>query len=104
MAVNVSQAIGSANPALSLGEVLKATETRMRTIYPDKFSGGQQAIARPSAPAVEGGGGRGAATRQTGRGGASLPPDARKQGQAFVEEGLYKSLEEYAKDYFAEGQ
>jgi len=101
MAVSVSQAIGNANPNLTLGEVLKQTEARVRTAYPEKFGTPSATNHRPSAPAVEGSGaGRGAATRQSGRGAASLPPEARKQAKAFVEEGLYKSVDEYAKDYF----
>jgi len=56
----------------------------------------------PSGVSKVDGGGLGAGFKR-GKGGADLPPEARKQGQEFVEMGVYKSLDEYAKDYFEQG-
>jgi len=102
MAVSVSQAIGGANPAMPMADVLKQTAQRMRAIYPDKFGGSSQP-QRPSMPSVEGSASRGAAVRQSTRGAAQLPPEARKQGQEFVSDGLFKNLDEYARSYFEQG-
>ena len=102
MAVSVSQAIGGANPTMPMADVLKQTAQRMRAIYPDKFGGSSQP-QRPSMPSVEGSASRGAAVRQSTRGAAQLPPEARKQGQEFVSDGLFKNLDEYARSYFEQG-
>lgn len=39
------------------------------------------------------------APRKRTRGVSELPPEARKAGEKFVKQGLYKSLDEYAADY-----
>ena len=95
----ISNIVGDANPNMSLGDVLAETERRVKMMHPERFPAAP--ARRQRASPVEGGGGRRAASQRTGHGVSKLPPEVRKQGQAFVDEGLYKNLDEYAKDYNA---
>lgn len=84
-------------PGLTLKENLAEVESYVRSLYPHKFGRSEKATA------VESGGGRGAASAPRGKGVADLPADAKRQGEKFVKEGLYKNIAEYAADYHAQG-
>ena len=56
--------------------------------------------ARPSAAKVDAGG-MGMIGRRA-KGAADLPPEAAKAAQAFVAEGIFKSVDDYARDYFSQ--
>lgn len=89
--------LNETKPGLSLKENLEEVTSYVRSRYPEKFGRSD----RPTA--VESGGGRGAATAPRGKGVAELPADAKRQGEKFVKEGLYKNIAEYAADYHAQG-
>lgn len=78
-------------PGLSIEQNLHEVGRRVRERFPEKFG------VKPPEPSAVEGGGRG--VRRQGKGVADLPADAKRQGQKFVEEGLFKSLEDYAKEY-----
>lgn len=70
-------------------------EKRMRMLYPDEFENPN----RRTAPAVNG------VTPKKANGVktfADLPPDAKAACEKFVRDGIFKSREEYTKDYFAQ--
>lgn len=91
------QAIDAANGAAghSAQEQVAYAEKKLREYFPHKF---EQQKPRPAK--VDGGGLAGG--RKSG-GADKLPPEARKAGKEFVSQGLFKSLDEYAKSYFEEG-
>lgn len=68
----------------------------VRKKFPDKFENPnrqrQNGVESPSG----GGGGK------KGKSAADLPKEAKDAGARFVKQGLYKSLDDYAKDYFAQ--
>lgn len=73
---------------------LKYAEAKVREYFPQKF----EAPKPPSPPKVDGGGiGGGAAPK---KGVNALPADARRAGKEFVEAGVFKDMEAYAKAYF----
>ncbi|WP_386681846.1 hypothetical protein [Loktanella sp. R86503] len=90
-----------ANPAaLQMGakDQLAYAETEIKRMYPGYFPAQQQAPARASR--VDSGGlGTG---RRQGKGADDLPADVRRVAKEFVQEGVYKSVDEYAADYFAQ--
>lgn len=92
-----SQKIARDNPNISIEDNLKRVEAAAKEKFPDKF-GGKKPAANGHA-AVDGGGSFPAAPRR-GKGAAQLPAEARAAGERFVKEGLFKNIEEYAKDYF----
>lgn len=68
-------------------------EKKVREYFPEHFE-----EARPMTPKVDGGGlGVG---RKRERGADDLPADVRRVAQQFVADGVYKSVAEYAKDYW----
>lgn len=88
------------NPAIqqmSPIDQLAYAERNLRTMFPAKFA--TQETVKPAAARVDAGG-LGAVSAKPGVN--KLPPEARKVGQSFVEDGIYKNLEEYAADYFKE--
>lgn len=88
-------------PELSLGDNLKAVESEIKRRYPQRFGTQQPAQQQPQY-AVEGGGGRVPASTGRGKGAADLPADARAQAEKFVRDGLFKDINEYARDYWAQ--
>lgn len=72
-------------------------EKKVREFFPEHFP---EAPARPQFSKVDGGG-LGQIGRR-GKGADDLPAEARKVGQEFVSEGVFKSLDEYAASYFAQ--
>lgn len=93
--------LGNEKPGLSLAENLAETERYVRQRYADKFGGTQS--RQISAPMVESGGGRMPSTAgPRAKGASDLPSDVRRVGESFVKQGLFKDLNEYARDYFAQ--
>jgi hypothetical protein len=93
-----------ANPsALQMGakEQIAYAETEVRRMYPAYFPATQ--TAAPSRASRVDGGGLGTG-RARGKGADDLPADVRKVAREFVTEGVYKSMDEYAADYFAQEQ
>lgn len=87
-------------PGLSIAENLAETAKYVRGRYPDKFGSSERQII---APMVEGGGGRMAATASPKSKSANdLPADVRSVGERYVKQGLFKDLNEYAREYFAQ--
>lgn len=72
-------------------------EKKVREHFPEHFP---EQPARPQFSKVDGGGLGSIGKR--GRGPDDLPAEARKVGQDFVTEGIFKSLDEYAASYFAQ--
>jgi len=81
-----------------VSEQLAYAEKHVRQYFPHMF---QQQAEQPKQPRnrVDGGGLGGA---QRGKGVNSLPAEARAAGKEFVEAGIYKSLDDYAKDYWSQ--
>ena len=87
-------------PGLSIADNLAETTKYVRGRYPDKFGSSERQII---APMVEGGGGRMAQTTNSRSKGANdLPSDVRSVGERYVKQGLFKDLNEYAREYFAQ--
>jgi len=78
---------------------LAYAESVMKRKYPHMFQ--QSTPQRPTQSRVDGGGLGGSARRA--KGGDDLPADVRKIGQEFVADGVFKTLDDYAKSYFAHG-
>lgn len=76
---------------------LEYVEARFRQMYPAMF---QTAQVKPAFNRVDGGGLAGGGPQR--KGANSLPPEALRAGKDLVSEGIYKSLDEYAADYFAQ--
>lgn len=81
---------------LPVTKQLQWAEARVREFFPELFP--QQ--PQPMRARVDGGGLGGSARR--GKGPEDLPPEARQIGSDFVKEGVFKSLEDYAREYFAQ--
>ena len=62
---------------------------------------GAPAFAAGPAP-VEGGSRLANGGAPRARGAHDLPADAKRQGEKFVKEGLFKDLNEYARDYWSQ--
>jgi hypothetical protein len=94
LAIGYLDDVQAEKPGLPLSGQLDEVSNLVRKAYPAKFgeSGGR------GAPHVEGGGQQRAGTG-SGKA-ADLPPEARAHGKRYVEEGLFKSLGEYAAAYF----
>jgi hypothetical protein len=84
--------------AMPAKEQLAYAETEMRKMYPGYFPAQSATPARASR--VDSGGL--GAPRRSGRGADDLPADVRRVAKEFVQEGVYKSVDEYAADYFAQ--
>lgn len=90
-----SNQIASKTPGMTLEENLAATEQYMRKRYSDKFP--QQGNS-----GVEGAGSRMPASAPRGRGAADLPPEARQAAEKMIRDGLFKDMNDYAKEYFTQ--
>jgi len=86
------------NPNLSYDQVLKVVEKEVKETFPSKFDNPNRNI--PSA--VDGGTNREITTKQTGKSFNDLPADAKAMCVQNVEQGLYKSKEDWVKAYFEE--
>lgn len=85
--------------ALSGADQLKIAERGVRNLMPHLFE--DPAPAKTLVASKTDPGGLGALPRGK-KTAADLPPDARAIARDFVEEGVFKSVDEYAKKYFAE--
>lgn len=81
------------------GEQLAYAESVMKRKYPHMFAPAEP--QRPAQSRVDGGGLGGSSRRV--KGGDDLPADVRAVGKEFVADGVFKSLDDYAKAYFAQG-
>lgn len=90
--------LGREKPGLSLAENLEQTTKYVRQRYADKFGSGEQNIITPM---VESGGGRmPASSGSRSKGANDLPAEVRKVAERFVKEGYFKSVNDYAREYF----
>lgn len=76
-------------------EQVKIAEAAVRDYFPHKFE-----APAPKRQKVDGGGLAGGKARQTA---SKLPPEALKAAKDFVAQGIFKSVDDYAKAYFEEG-
>lgn len=76
---------------------LDYAERAIQRRYPHMFQKPETPAPRPKVD--PGGMGLGA---KRGKGAADLPPEAAKIAKEFVEEGIFKSVDDYAKDYWAQ--
>lgn len=87
-------------PGLSLADNLAETKKYVQKRYPDRFGISPRTVVQPS---VESGGGRMPATMKPREKGANdLPADVRAVAERFVKQGLFKDVNEYARDYFSD--
>ncbi|MBK8161565.1 MAG: hypothetical protein IPK59_23410 [Rhodospirillaceae bacterium] len=95
-AAGYSRKLEKERPHLSLAENLAATERYIKQErYADRFGGA------PRGAQVEGGS-RVSSSNGRRAGSSNLPPEARKEGMRFVQQGLFKNLDDYAKEYYAQ--
>lgn len=94
-AVNYMPDFQKATPA----QQLQYAENVMRRKYPHMFQAQQE---QPKPRNRVDGGGLGGGNR--GKGVNALPGEALAAAKEFVEQGVYKSVEDYAKDYWAQEQ
>lgn len=86
-------------PGLSLSDNLAETTKYVRQRYPERFGQTQQFTT----PMVEAGGGRvPSSAGPRAKGANDLPADVRAVGQRYVTQGLFKDLNEYAREYFSQ--
>lgn len=83
-----------------LEENLKEVTRYVQGKFPEKFGITPRAPARPAS--VEGGGRMPTGSGVRAKGASDLPADVRRVGEKFVKEGLFKDLNAYARDYFAQ--
>lgn len=95
-----SQRLMGTNPNMSRSEMFKKVEAKVKETFPEKFGTQRKPQPRNGHAAVDGGSDAPAAPGNRGNLAAKLPSEARTAGQGFVKEGLFKNLEEYAKEYF----
>lgn len=87
-------------PHLPLGNKLQIVEQHMRETFPAKFNKAQG--NNNSGPASVEGGLRQIRTTR-GKGFNELPPEAKSAAARFVEQGAYKTVHDYAKEYWSQG-
>lgn len=85
-------------PGLSLEQNLAETAAYVRRRYPEKFGVTQ----RMATPAVESGNGRMAASVSRGKGAKDLPADVLAVAKRQVAEKLFESVDEFARDFWAQ--
>lgn len=90
-------------PGMTLEKNLGEVEKEMRRRFPEKFGDDDDTDDDEGYSPAEGGS-RGGGGRSRKKSARDLPPEAKKAGEEFVKDGLYESIEEYAKDYFAQGE
>jgi hypothetical protein len=79
-------------------ERVEELDVRLRKTFPDRF--GTRKKAALTSGAGEGGGAQG--SRKSSKSVAALPAEARAAGERYVKQKLYKNMEEYAAEYFAQ--
>lgn len=98
-ATRYSQWLAQKNPKISLADNLAQTEAHMRKKHPELF--GDKKPAANGHAAVDGGSDFPTSPQRGKKGASQLPSEARAAGEKFVKDGLFKNLEEYAKEYFS---
>jgi hypothetical protein len=96
-AVEYSNFHGENNPELSFEENMAAVTAEAKKRFPEKFG----KTPTSSHAAVDGGGAFSGAGRKQGKSAADLPAQDRAIGEKFVKQGLFKDINAYAKDYWA---
>jgi hypothetical protein len=94
-AVGIMDEIEAEMPNADLTKKLEEVANRVREDMPERFNGG----GRPRANAVEGGS-RTTGSARSAKQANKLPAEAKQAGQKYVEQGLFKDIEEYATEYF----
>lgn len=100
-AVRFAAQLVEANPHVKYLPPIKQAQwaaSQVKDYFPEYFAAPSQ--PRPAPQRVDGGGLGGSFRR--GKGVDDLPPEAAKIAQEFVKEGIFKSVEDYAKDYWAQ--
>ena len=95
---------------LTLAEKFEKLDQRVRKQFPNSFGDPEDRVEeeKPGTrqrKSVTAGGGEGGGShgRQSSKNGvAALPADARAAGERFVKQGLYKDINEYAQEYWAQ--
>lgn len=99
----VSARLRRDKPGLTPDQHLEIVTKEIRRRYADKFGQSEASDSGDereySAPSVAGGG-RVAASGPRRKTARDLPADARTAGEQFVKQGLFKSMEDYAKSYW----
>lgn len=87
-----------ANPHMAQAALLPQLNAKMAETFPDLVGAKRRQAPRQMAD-------RGGARRSrpgNAKGVAGLPPEARKAGKEYVEDGLFPNMEAYAKEYWAQ--
>jgi hypothetical protein len=83
-------------------EQVKWADQKVREYFPHKFQPQQQVQqSAPQRNRVEGGGLASSPHRRS-KGADDLPPEAMKEGREWVKEGVFKSLDDFAKSYWTQ--
>jgi hypothetical protein len=93
-----AQKLTKQDPNMSYDQVLKKVEQKIKETFPAKFENPNR--SKPSA--VDGGTNREIAPKTTGKSFNDLDADAKAMCIQNVEQGLYKSKEDWVKAYFEE--
>lgn len=99
--IGEARALESQYPGMSVMETIRHAEQAVRRRYADRFGPTTPPGDRPRAQPFESGS-RVASGGTRQRGAADLPADIRRTGERFVKQGLFKDLNAYAKEYFAQ--
>lgn len=75
-------------------------EAETKKFFPELFPAEQEQPQQQRSARVDSGG---LGFRPRTKGADDLPQDARKVGEMYVKEGIYKSISDYAKDYYEQG-
>jgi hypothetical protein len=81
---------------LSVEDRLEELDERVRKMFPDRFGVKKKIAITPGA----GEGGSGVRPRTGKKSVSALPDDAMRAGQRYVKAGIYKTLEDYAEEYW----
>lgn len=99
-AQQIHVALRRERPDLPLEQNLAEVQKRIHGRFADRL--GITPVAPRQPASVEGGGRMPVNSVSRGRGASDLPADARAQAEKFIKQGLFKDINEYAKDYFAQ--
>jgi len=86
-------------PGLSLQDNLAQTKKYVQQRYPERFGVTQRA---PVMSSVESGGRMSAGAAARAKSGNDLPADVRAVAERFVKQGLFKDVNEYAREFFSD--
>lgn len=95
-AIKYSDFHGRKHPNLSFEDNMKVVEAEVKKKFPDKFGKSGNGHA-----AVDGGGSFPGTSRKQGKSATDLPAEAKAAGDKYVKQGLFKDINAYAKEYFA---